>query len=110
MRYIKLSLVAICITCSIAFVACSKKTTDNTTVVNGDARTATGTLEQLGATTFMYGTHRLNVNSTTWYLLESTALNLDQYTGATVTITAVNTHYHAEQGPEMYNVTSVTRH
>lgn len=82
---------------------CSK---DTGTTQSTEAIAITGSLQRQGFTTYQYGTHIL-VTPTVKYVLESTYVNLELYVGKNVKITAVNTHYHAEQGPEMYNVTSV---
>ena len=89
-----------------SFTACHKHSCDHhakpATTTTGDNLVTTGTLQKQGFTTYQYGTHTLN-----GYVLESTTIDLDRYVGTNVTIHAVNTHYTVEQGPEMYNVTSI---
>jgi|ERR1019366_1438935 hypothetical protein len=103
MRYFKLFLFIAAI---VTFASCHKCAT-GTVSTTTDIVTLTGTLQKQGFTTYQYGTHILVVNPTTKYVLESNTVDLNPYVGAHVTITAINTHYHAEQGPEMYNVTSI---
>jgi len=88
------------------FTACHQapKNSGTTNTINGEILTATGVLQNQGFTTYMYGTHLLG-----GYVLESTTIDLNPYVGARVKITAVNTHYQVEQGPEMYDVTAITR-
>jgi hypothetical protein len=95
--------------CTLPVVSCHKKsdTTPSPVITSGDNLTATGMLELQGFTTYMYGTHLLRVDSATWFALKSTTLNLDPFVGTRVSITAINTHYTAEMGPELYNVTSI---
>lgn len=64
--------------------------------------TNTGILREQDSTTYMYRTHTLN-----GYVLKSITINLVPFVGSHVIITAKNSHYHAEDGPEMYNVTSI---
>jgi hypothetical protein len=97
MRLSFLLLLAVAIVTS---VSCHK----SNSIKAGDGITATGTLQTMGATTFMYGTHTLN-----GYVLESTKIDLDPFVGTRVIITAKNTHYHAELGPEMYDVIAIAR-
>ncbi|MCW3124318.1 MAG: hypothetical protein JWQ38_3810 [Flavipsychrobacter sp.] len=105
MKTISILLFVCCLAVVSTITACHREATK--TQVLGDYITAEGVLEQQGFTTYMYGTHVLTVNAQVSYVLESTTINLDNYIGFNVVIKAVNTHYHAEQGPEMYNVTSI---
>ena len=98
--------------CTLQVVSCQKKSDSKPSpailVISGESLTATGMLERQGYTTYMYGTHILKADAGKWFVLESTTLNLDPFVGNRVTITAINTHYHAEIGPEMYNVSAIT--
>jgi hypothetical protein len=75
---------------------------------SADTIVVTGTLEPIGMTTFMYGTHRLVVSPSIFYVLESTTMDLNPFVGERVQITATDTHYQAEAGPDMYNVTAIS--
>ena len=107
MRIITISLLVLLLTAS---VGCHKTgVTQSVSVPPSPATfTVTGTLQKQGVTTYMYGTHILVVDPSTSYVLESTSIDLDAYVGAHVRLTAINTGYHAEMGPDMYNVTSIT--
>jgi hypothetical protein len=98
MRYLKLLVFVIL---SASFAACSHPA-KNTVATAGDNITATGTLQRQGFTTYMYGTHVLN-----GLVLKSSTIDLDPYVGQHVRITAVNLHYQAEMGPELYDVLSI---
>jgi hypothetical protein len=72
---------------------------------NPDVIVAEGNLERLGMTTYQYGTHVLsNANG---YVLGSKSINLNLFVGKKVEITAYDVHYQVEQGPTLYEVTSV---
>lgn len=103
MRFIKQILTVLLF----AVMASCQKSTNTVENLSPESLTATGVLYQQGPTTYMYGTHILYVNSNTQYVLESTTLNLNAFLGRNVKITAFNTHYQAENGPAMYNVTSI---
>jgi hypothetical protein len=97
MRILKLFLLFAAIT----FLASCNKLSIHDVIIK------TGKLEKQGFTTYMYGTHVLVVGSTPKYVLESKHINLDQFVGMHVIITAENEHYQAEMGPDLYNVTSI---
>jgi hypothetical protein len=103
MRYLKPFLFLLL---AASFAACTRPTS-NTNTVSSTNLSASGTLQAQGFTTYMYGTHLLVVNSATTYVLKSSTLNLDPYIGKKVKLTAVNTHYTAENGPELYDVTYI---
>lgn len=95
---------------ALSMAACSKSpNTTNQDNVSGANLSASGTLQKQGFTTYMYGTHLLVVNASTTYVLKSDVVNLDPFVGKQVKLTAVNTHYHAENGPELFNVTWITQ-
>ena len=104
MRLLKLFLLFAAIA---ALSSCNKNSKSNGPVSGSDLITATGILEKPFVTTYMYSTHKLTVSASSWMVLESTSINLDTYIGKRVIITAINTHYQAENAPEMYNVTSI---
>lgn len=78
--------------------ACHK----NKTINPVDQIVLTGTLQEQGPTTYMYGTHTLN-----GHVLKSDRVNLNIYEGSKVMVTATNVHYTVESGPELYNVTAI---
>lgn len=87
-----------------SITGCSSK--KNTVQVN--AITLSGKIEQLGMTTFQYGTHLLNVSSKT-YALKSSKLDLNKYIDQSVTIKGTKTPgYPIEGGPELIEVLEVT--
>lgn len=89
-----------------SLAACSKtrKCPDR---VSADTVIQTGLLRQQGVTTYQYGTHILEAGSNTELVLKSDNINLDNYVGKNVQVTAVNTHYTVENGPELYNVIAI---
>ncbi len=108
MRFLKA--ISLVILVASGLFSCTKgKTTSTTTHTSGDTLSTTGTLQRQGVTTYQYGNYILVVSSTEQYVLESTALSIDSLAGDRVTITAINTHYQAENGPVMYNVTTIAR-
>ncbi|WP_152426354.1 hypothetical protein [Cesiribacter andamanensis] len=70
---------------------------------------ATGQLQPLEASYFMYGTHVLNgENGELLYALQSTSLNLDTYIGKSVRISGTRiSGYPVEGGPVYLEVTQV---
>lgn len=83
--------------------SCHKTTTGGDTIVR------TGTLQKQGVTTYQYGTHVLQITAADKLVLKSSTLNLDGYVGMHVKVTAVNTHYTVENGPELYDVTAIVQ-
>ena len=104
----KLLLFFVCIALGVAVLSCSKKTTDTASGAKENV-TVIGNLEPQGATTYQYGSHVLKMHDTVAYVLKSTAIELNKYEWLHVKISATNTHYHAEQGPELYDVTTIER-
>jgi hypothetical protein len=94
------------ITCCIATLTQTgcHKTTIN---VKTDVMVETGKLQRQGMTTYQYGTHVLNTNSGLQIVMKSSTVSLDQYVGKYVTVTATNLHYQVEDGPALYDATSV---
>ena len=97
----------LCIGLLIGITSCKHKDPADSVTTVGDAITASGTLKLQSDTTYHYGTHVLVVNATTQFFLESTSVNLYPFNGMHIKITAVNTHYSAAGGPELYDVSSV---
>ena len=65
--------------------------------------TLKGTVEQMGMSTFQYGTHLLKTGSKT-YALKTTTIKLDDYVGKEVSITGSKVEgYPVENGPELLN-------
>lgn len=109
MSALKLIVCVVCvITATTSFTSCKKSTVEQT-VVAGDKLIATGMLRRQGATFYMYGSHILEVSATESYVLTSNRVDLDKYIGERVQITALNTHYTVEQGPELYDVSAVKK-
>ncbi|MCD0490142.1 hypothetical protein LPB86_18015 [Pedobacter sp. MC2016-14] len=72
-----------------------------------DTITLSGKVEQLGMTTFQYGTHLLNVPGKT-YALKSSKLDLNKYIDQSVTIKGTKTPgYPIEGGPELIEVLEI---
>ena len=69
--------------------------------------TLTGKVEQLGMTTFQYGTHLIKAENKT-YALKSTKVNLNNYVDKSVTLKGTKVAgYPLENGPELIEVTEV---
>ncbi|HLZ58180.1 MAG TPA: hypothetical protein VKR06_14660 [Ktedonosporobacter sp.] len=70
---------------------------------------ATGIIQPIGVTTYMYGTHRLiNQSGNTLYALRSRTLNLGQYIGKYVQITAMLVPgYPIDGGPSYLDVQTI---
>lgn len=67
----------------------------------------TGTIEQQGMTSYQYGTHTLT-NDETFYALKSEKVDLDEYVGQKVTVTAEKIQgYPVDGGPEYLMVLKV---
>lgn len=75
---------------------------------NGDAKNEyTGTIEAAGITSYQYGSHRL-ITSNDTYALKSEKVNLSDYEGKKVTLTAEEVEgYPLEGGPVFLNVISI---
>jgi cell division protein FtsX len=100
--YITLMFIAVLIT----LVACGFKADVST---NYDV-TATGTIQQTGITTYMYGTHVLKDDSgKTLYALKSDAVNLDDYVdkGKVAVQGDLIPGYPVDGGPNYLNVKKV---
>lgn len=89
------------ITCILIFtIACGSSN-------GGSNQEYTGTIEAAGITSYQYGTHRLITNDDT-YALKSEKVNLSDYEGKKVTITAEKVEgYPLEGGPIFLNVLSI---
>lgn len=76
--------------------------------VPGDSsRKYSGTIEPTGITSYQYGTHRLEARDT-FYALRSKTIDLSQYEGQKVTISATPIQgYPVDGGPEYLEVRSV---
>lgn len=102
------ALFVLLITAMVAASSCHHPVpTPNGVVPTSDHITAVGKLQKQGFTIYMYGTHVLEVSPTISYVLKSSMYDLDAYLGSKVKITAVNTHYQAEMGPELYDVIAI---
>jgi hypothetical protein len=68
----------------------------------------TGTIEAIGMTTYQYGTHTLN-NDQDFYALKSDVIELSQYEGKKVNITATKIEgYPVDGGPIYLNVLQIS--
>jgi len=85
------------------FAGCKKKD-----AVNAAPITQTGRLYKQTAVTYNYGTHVLVVDALTAYVVESTSINLDSFVDDSVTVTMKDMKYRTDNGPELYNVTTIT--
>lgn len=66
-----------------------------------------GTIKEQGITTYMYGTHSIEIKGTT-YAIKSSTINLDDYLDQYVTIHAEKViGYPVDGGPELLEVISV---
>ncbi len=66
-----------------------------------------GTIKVQGATTYMYGTHTIDIQGTT-YAIKSSHVNLDDYADQYVTIHAEKVEgYPIDSGPMLLEVMSV---
>ena len=86
----------------ITLASCSvhKANVDNTIQLSG-------TIEQLGMSTFQYGTHLIKSSGTT-YSLKSNKVNLDSFSGKSVTLIGIKVQgYPVENGPELVDVMSI---
>jgi len=88
---------------AVLFVSGCNKKADKPLLVEGN-------LQKQGATTYQYGTHILTTTNgpAIEYVLESNHLNLDPFVGRSVIATIINTHYSVENGPDLYDVISIT--
>ena len=69
-----------------------------------------GTIEPSGITSYQYGTHTLDAGDE-FYALKSEVVDLSQYEGEKVTITATKIEgYPVDGGPVYLNVTKVKNH
>lgn len=69
----------------------------------------TGTVQRLEMSTFQYGTHTIEANST-YYALKSQELDLNDYNTQTVTIIGEKVEgYPLEGGPVLINVVKVKK-
>lgn len=68
-----------------------------------------GTIQAAGITTYQYGTHRLDTD-TNFYALKSDQIDLQEYEGENVTITATKIQgYPVENGTIYLNVKKIDR-
>lgn len=66
-----------------------------------------GTVEEIGMSTFQYGTHVLKTGSKT-YALKAATVKLDDYVGKEVSITGSKVEgYPVENGPELIDVNKI---
>lgn len=93
----------LCIAVLAAVASCHKTVA---TIPSAENISVSGTLQLQGFTTYQYGSYVLNAGATQ-YVLESTVVNADPFVGKAVVVTAVNVHYIAENGPELYNITTI---
>ena len=88
----------------VAIIAGCSSIKNNT---NMNLITLTGKVEQLGMTTFQYGTHLIKAENKT-YALKSTKVNLNNYVDKSVTLKGTKVAgYPLENGPELIEVTEV---
>src|SRR5687768_12560824 len=76
---------------------------------NTDADTVklTGRIEQIGMTTFQYGTHLIKAKNKT-YALKSTQINLDDYVDKSITLKGAKVSgYPLEGGPQLIEVSEI---
>ena len=70
--------------------------------------TLTGTIEEIGMTTFQYGTHKIKTKHNT-YALRSDRTDLNAFVGKQVILKGTKvTGYPLEGGPELLEVSSVS--
>jgi hypothetical protein len=85
-----------------ACMACKKNTAKYPPVI------VNGRLLLKGSTAYTYGTHKIVVDAYTTYIVESTSLNLNSFTGDSVHVSMQDMGYRVNPGPELYNVTTIT--
>lgn len=74
---------------------------------NSDTMEVTGRLEPIGMTTWQYGTHTIS-DDEDFYALRGKEVNLQEYEGKQVTITATKVEgYPVDGGPVFLEVTSI---
>jgi hypothetical protein len=74
----------------------------------GNIITASGILQKQGNTTYQYGTHILtDSQGNTTRVLKSKTINLDNYVGKQVIVTAQDVGPTPENGPKLYNVIGI---
>ncbi len=72
-----------------------------------DSGTYSGTIEATGITSYQYGTHTLQTDNE-FYALKSEVINLSDYEGKSVTITAKRVEgYPVDGGPVYLNVQKI---
>ena len=74
--------------------------TCSSTTTQQDTMEITGTIEPQGITSYQYGTHTIS-NEEQFYAIRSEVVDLDDYVGKTVTVTAEKIEgYPLEGGPD----------
>ncbi len=74
---------------------------------NKNSETYSGTVEATGITSYQYGTHTLQAENE-FYALKSEVIDLSNYEGKTVTISATKIEgYPVDGGPVYLNVTEI---
>lgn len=104
MRTIKL-LASLLILVSLSIISCKVQTPE----ANENGNSYTGTIAATGITTYQYGSHTLSLpNSSVFYALRSSSLDLDKHIGKSVkVITTQIEGYPVDGGPLYFEVHSV---
>lgn len=77
-------------------------------VIEENALEVTGTIREQGITSYQYGTHTITTATGEFYALKSDTVDLDEYTGKEVSITAEKIEgYPLSGGPEYLQVLKV---
>ncbi|QED38597.1 hypothetical protein FK178_13100 [Antarcticibacterium arcticum] len=89
------------------FTATCNNQTTKTSMETPNKIEVEGKIEAIGMTSWQYGTHTLT-NDDTFYALRSEKIDLQQYEGKTVKVTATKVEgYPVDGGPEFLEVYSI---
>ena len=84
--------------------SCNKGSTQNNKTETFNGRLS----PKPAAATYTYGTHVIYLDKFVWYVLESTSINLDSYSGDSVQVVVKDMGIQAKSTPPLYNVIAIT--